>query len=71
MSDHKTTPAPPLLERNMSTPESRAYWEGVERRRAERATWPDWKRAGITVASEHWAQLRAADARSARRFEGL
>jgi predicted Fe-S protein YdhL (DUF1289 family) len=37
--------------RNLSTPESRAFWEGCERAAEEVATWPDWKRAGINVAA--------------------
>jgi hypothetical protein len=36
--------------RNLSTPESRAFWEGIERTAAEVQTWPPWKRAGINVA---------------------
>ena len=35
--------------RNMSTPESRAFWESAEKSAAEVQTWPDWKRAGINV----------------------
>ena len=37
--------------RNLSTPESRAFWAGVERIAREVATWPPWKRAGINVAA--------------------
>lgn len=36
--------------RNLSTPESRAFWAGVEESAREVLTWPDWKRAGINVA---------------------
>jgi hypothetical protein len=38
------------LIRNTSTPEGKAFWEGVEKSAAEVRTWPDWKRAGINVA---------------------
>ena len=40
--------------RNLSTPESRAFWVACEATAAEVATWPDWKRAGINES-----QLRA------------
>jgi hypothetical protein len=33
--------------RNMSTPESRDFWESIERSSAEVRQWPAWKRAGI------------------------
>ncbi len=36
--------------RNMSTAESRNFWETAERSAAEVETWPAWKRAGINVA---------------------
>jgi hypothetical protein len=36
--------------RNMSTPESRKFWEDAGKASAEVATWPDWKRAGINVS---------------------
>lgn len=36
--------------RNMSTEESRNFWETAERSAAEVETWPAWKRAGINVA---------------------
>lgn len=39
------------LVRNMDTPESRKFWEDVERTAAEVRTWPDWKRAGINESS--------------------
>lgn len=39
------------IRRNLSTPENRAFWEGVEKSAAEVATWPAWKRAGINVAA--------------------
>ena len=35
--------------RNMSTEESRKFWEAAERTAAEVETWPAWKRAGINV----------------------
>ena len=37
--------------RNLSTPESRAFWATAEESAREVQTWPDWKRAGINVAS--------------------
>ena len=37
--------------RNESTPEMRAFWARVEATAAEVATWPEWKRAGIDIAS--------------------
>jgi hypothetical protein len=36
--------------RNMSTPESREFWEGIERSSIEVRQWPAWKRAGINVS---------------------
>lgn len=36
--------------RNMSTPESRAFWANSEANSAEVATWPAWKRAGVNVS---------------------
>ena len=36
--------------RNMSTEESRTFWETVENSAAEVEGWPAWKRAGINVA---------------------
>lgn len=36
--------------RNMSTPESRAFWKSAEETAAEVATWPCWKRAGINMS---------------------
>lgn len=38
------------VERNMSTPESRAFWKSAKKSAAEVASWPAWKRAGINVA---------------------
>lgn len=36
--------APPIMiRRNLSTPENREFWEGVDRAALEVATWPDWK----------------------------
>jgi len=35
---------------NMSTPESREFWESIERSAIEVRQWPTWKRAGINVA---------------------
>lgn len=35
---------PGRVTRNMSTPESRAFWEGCEERAREVAEWPCWKR---------------------------
>jgi hypothetical protein len=35
--------------RNLSTPESRAWWESAERIAAMADSWPDSKRAGINV----------------------
>jgi hypothetical protein len=40
------------LQRNLSTPESRAFWEKAERTGAEVESWPDWKRAGINYAPQ-------------------
>lgn len=39
------------LRKNLSTPEHRAFWAGVEKSAAEVETWPAWKRAGINVAA--------------------
>lgn len=36
--------------RNMSTDESRAFWQTAERAAQEIENWPAWKRAGINVA---------------------
>lgn len=36
--------------RNMSTAESRNFWETAERAASEVGQWPAWKRAGINVA---------------------
>ncbi len=36
--------------RNMSTEESKNFWEAAERSAAEVEKWPAWKRAGINVA---------------------
>jgi hypothetical protein len=36
--------------RNMSTAESRTFWETAERTARETQKWPAWKRAGINVA---------------------
>lgn len=38
------------IARNLSTPESIAFWERAERSAAEVSEWPDWRRAGINVA---------------------
>lgn len=35
----------PKITRNMSTPESRAFWEGIEERAREVEKWPCWKRS--------------------------
>jgi len=35
--------------RNMSTPESRKFWEEVEKSAAETALWLAWKKAGIEL----------------------
>jgi hypothetical protein len=40
----------PRVYRNMSTPESRAFWVSVDRVAKDVSTWPDWKRAGINVS---------------------
>jgi hypothetical protein len=42
------------LIRNTSDPESRAFWEGVDRAAAGIKDAPSWMRAGITVNSEHF-----------------
>jgi hypothetical protein len=36
--------------RNMSTAESRAYWETVEQSSREVSQWPAWKRAGVNAS---------------------
>lgn len=36
--------------RNMTTAESRAFWETAEKSAPEVQEWPAWKRAGINVA---------------------
>jgi len=38
------------LQRNMSTEQSRNFWETAERSAAEVEQWPAWKRAGINVS---------------------
>ena len=38
-----------MIQRNLSTEESRNFWETAERSAAEVEKWPDWKRAGINV----------------------
>ena len=45
------------LVRNLSTPESREFWAGIERSSAEVQQWPSWKRAGINES-----QLRRSPA---------
>lgn len=42
------------LIRNTSTPENRAFWEGVDRVAAEIKDAPAWMRAGINVNPEHF-----------------
>src|SRR5262249_8199070 len=36
--------------RNMSTAESREFWDGIERSSIEVRQWPAWERAGINVS---------------------
>jgi hypothetical protein len=36
--------------RDLSTDQSRSFWESAERSAAEVQSWPSWKRAGINVA---------------------
>jgi hypothetical protein len=38
--------------RNMSTPETRRFWEHAERCAAKVATWPEWKKGGVVLPSE-------------------
>ncbi len=37
-----------LIYRDRSTPESRAFWEHAETCARDVATWPDWRKAGVT-----------------------
>lgn len=39
-----------ILRRNLSSPESRAFWKDADRIARIVRSWPDWKRAGINVA---------------------
>jgi hypothetical protein len=48
------------LVRNTSDPESRAFWEGVDRAAAGIKDAPSWMRAGITVNAQRHAQGCAA-----------
>lgn len=41
--------------RNMSTGESKVFWETAQRHASELDGWPDWKRAGINVAQTRTA----------------
>lgn len=41
------------IHRNMSTPESRAFWESVEKSAAGVSSWPSWKKAGINIEGPH------------------
>jgi hypothetical protein len=38
------------IPRNLSTPESREFWSSAEADSAEVKSWPEWKRAGLSVA---------------------
>lgn len=38
------------IKRDLSTPESRKFWDSCEAASKEVLTWPDWKRAGINTA---------------------
>lgn len=40
------------LVRNMSTDESKSFWESAEKQAHQVESWPVWKRAGINVALE-------------------
>lgn len=42
--------SPEKITRDISTPESREFWESAVRAAAEVADWPAWKRAGINTA---------------------
>lgn len=46
---------PPKIVRDLSTPERREFWARSEESAREVETWPDWKRAGINVATERAA----------------
>ena len=48
------------INRNLSTKESRDFWRHADASAQEVQAWPDWKRAGINVATE----------RSAARLDG-
>lgn len=41
--------------RNMSTDESKVFWETAQRHASELDGWPRWKRVGINVAQERTA----------------
>jgi hypothetical protein len=47
--------------RNMSTPESRAFWERIERSALEIQHWPAWRRAGINVSQFRQEPREASD----------
>ena len=38
----------PKIKRNLDTQESRDFWAHVDKCAAEVATWPEWKRVGIS-----------------------
>jgi hypothetical protein len=50
--------------RNMSTEESRVFWESAERTAAVVEQWPAWKRAGINVVQVRSEERRDASAAS-------
>ena len=37
------------IPRRTDSPESRAFWQGVEKSAALVQDWPDWRQAGITI----------------------
>lgn len=53
--------------RNMSTAESRSFWETAERAASEVQEWPMWKRAGINVAQVREEPTVPSDASQAER----
>ncbi len=51
--------------RDLSTEQSRSFWESAERSAAEVESWPPWKRAGINVAEMREEAREQPDVESA------
>ena len=55
--------------RNLSTTENREFWSVVKAASEEVKSWPDWKRAGINVATER-SRISSDTSRSEQPNEG-